>query len=118
VSDAEAERVRRLAAEAKLTRASPRRFSGGDMRRPLVISVVRNEGPRIGEFLQHYRGLGAAHFLIVDNGSTDGTRETLVAEPDVDLFATDEPFDAASKHGWITRLTQEYGDRWYLLADA
>ncbi|MCH8617138.1 glycosyltransferase family 2 protein [Sphingomonas sp. SM33] len=118
MSDAEAERIRRLAAEAKLTRASPRRFSGGDMRRPLVISVVRNEGPRIGEFLQHYRGLGAAHFLIVDNGSTDGTRETLVAEPDVDLFATDQPFDAASKHGWITRMIQEYGDRWYLLADA
>jgi hypothetical protein len=118
VSDAEAKLIRRLAAEADLIRVSPSRFRGCDPLRPLVISVVRNEEPRLADFLDHYRTLGVCHFLFIDNGSTDGTCELLADEPDVDLLATDAPFDAARKHGWITRLIREYGDRWYLLADA
>lgn len=118
MSEAEAEYVRRLAMEAELTRVSPRRFRGCDRLRPLVISVVRNEKSRLGEFLEHYRRAGAGHFLFIDNGSTDTTAEALSGEPDVDLFETGAPFNAASKHGWITRLVRQYGDRWYLLADA
>lgn len=118
MSDAEAGHVRRLAMEAKVTKVSPTRFRGCDVLQPLVISVVRNEEPRLADFLNHYRAIGAGHFLFIDNGSTDGTCEALADEPDVDLFETDAPFSAATKHGWITRLIQEYGDRWYLLADA
>jgi hypothetical protein len=118
MSDAGAEQIRSLASEAELTRVSSRRFDDCARLRPLVISVVRNERPRLRDFLDHYRRAGAGHFLFIDNGSTDGTRDALSGEPDVDLFETDAPFSAARKHGWITRLIEQYGDRWYLLADA
>ena len=118
MSAEDAERIRRLARDAQLARLSPSRFRGTDPMRPLIVSVVRNEEPRLGDFLEHYRELGAGHFLFIDNGSDDGTRELLAGQTDVDLYAADAPFDAAAKHGWVTRLVQDYGDRWYLLADA
>ena len=39
----------------------------------LAFVTVRNEMIRLPYFLDHYRGLGVDHFLIVDNGSDDGT---------------------------------------------
>lgn len=117
-STSEAAEVRRIARETKLVRLSPRRFTGGDPLRPVVISVIRNERLRLPDFLRHYRRLGVRQFLFIDNGSTDGSRELLAARSDVDLFAVAGPFSATNKHGWITRLVQDHGSRWYFLADA
>lgn len=117
MSDADPEQIRHLAMEADIRRVSPARSRGGDPLHPVVVSVVRNEKARLQDFLAHYRGLGSAHFIIIDNGSSDGTREALANEPDIDLFETHESFSAARKHGWITRIVEEYGDRWYLLVD-
>lgn len=114
----EVDDIRVLAQSAKLNRVTPPRSRVGQGRKPVVICVLRNEMPRLPYFLLHYRRLGAAHFLFIDNGSSDGSRAFLASQPDVDLFETDEPFNAKVKHGWITRLIHDYGDRWYLLADA
>lgn len=114
----EAEEIRSLAQSASLTRVTPARSCLPGGRQPVVICVLRNEMPRLPYFLVHYRRLRAAHFLFIDNGSTDGSREFLASQPDVDLLETHEPFNARVKHGWITRLIEDYGDRWYLLADA
>jgi hypothetical protein len=85
----------------------------------VVISVVRNERPVIGDFLAHYRGLGADRFVMLDNGSEDGTLELLAAEPDVDLYLVRHPFHGQAKQGWIMRAIALYGyDRWYVHADA
>lgn len=118
MADALPGEIRRLAREARLEPLSPSRFAGADALQALVVSVIRDERTRLPDFLDHYRSLGAAHFLFVDNDSADGSSEFLAAQPDVDLFATDAPFSAAAKHGWISRLVEQYGDRWYLLADA
>src|SRR6185295_6832777 len=52
----------------------------------VVCSAVRNEADRLPFFLQHYRRLGAARFLFVDNDSSDGTAALLLREPDVHLW--------------------------------
>jgi len=118
VSDALAEEITKLASEAQIERLAPLRFGNCPVTRPVVISVVRDECRRIGEFLTHYRSIGAGHFIFIDNGSTDGTADALADEPDVDLYRADGPFNAIAKHAWITSAVQTYGDRWYLLADA
>ena len=41
----------------------------------LGATVLRNEFQRLPIVLKHYRALGVQHFLIVDNGSTDGSLE-------------------------------------------
>ena len=49
----------------------------------LVLSTLRNERVRLPYFLRYDRNLGVGHFLLVDNGSDDGTREYLAAQEDV-----------------------------------
>lgn len=107
------------ARDAKLRLVTPRRARLPAPSSPVAISVVRNEMPRLGEFLRHYRVLGIERFIFVDNGSTDGTPEYLGRQPDIDLFTTGEPFDTQRKQGWIHRLIDDHGrDRWYLVVDA
>lgn len=86
---------------------------------PIVLSVVKNEIDFISDFLSHYRALGVERFAIIDNGSTDGTLEHLLAQPDVDAFRTAEAFEWRRKQAWINRTIDYYGTgRWYLCADA
>jgi hypothetical protein len=86
---------------------------------PIAISVIRNERDRLEEFLRHYRSCGIERFVFIDNGSTDGTREYLCEQPDVDLLERPGPFNWMLKQGWISRVVAEYGyDRWYMYLDA
>jgi len=39
----------------------------------ILICVVRNERVRLPYFFRYYRRLGITHFIIIDNGSVDGT---------------------------------------------
>jgi glycosyltransferase involved in cell wall biosynthesis len=83
--------------------------------------LVRNERSRLPWLLGYYRGLGVARFVVLDNGSDDGTREWLLAQPpDVHLFHTAASF-AASGAGMrcINRLLDEHGSgAWCLTIDA
>lgn len=57
--------------------------------RPTLFSVFRDEMYFAPAFLAHYRALGVRQFLILDDGSIDGTAEYLAAQPDVVLLASD-----------------------------
>jgi len=86
---------------------------------PLVICVVRNEIENMEDFLRHYRCHGIRRFVIIDNNSSDGTREFLEGEDDVDLYLVADEFNSVRKQGWIARLVMLYGyARWYLIVDA
>lgn len=47
-----------------------------------AFAVVKDEQFYIRSFLDHHRRVGVEQFVIVDDRSTDGTRELLAAQPD------------------------------------
>jgi hypothetical protein len=86
----------------------------------LGACVVRNERVRLPFFLDHHRKLGVAHFLFVDNGSDDGTRDYLAAQPDVSLWSTTHSY-RLSRFGldWLTWLQIKHASgHWCLTLDA
>lgn len=86
----------------------------------LCFVPVRNEMLRLPHFLAHYRALGVAHFLFVDNDSDDGTREYLAAQPDVSLWSAKGSYKSSRfAVDWLTWLLMKYGHgRWCLTVDA
>ena len=85
----------------------------------LAFVVLRNERIRLPYFLDYYRKLGVNHFLIVDNGSTDGSREWLAEQPDVSLWHTEASYKRA-RFGmdWLNGLLRRYGHgHWTLTVD-
>lgn len=94
-----------------------RRIGSGDI---LAFSTLRNEITRLPWFFHHYRAMGINHFLMVDNGSDDGSVPYLLDQPDVSLWQTGASY-RASRFGldWLTWLQMRYGhERWTLMVDA
>lgn len=86
----------------------------------LLFACVRNEALRLPYFLEHYRDLGVGHFLIVDNGSTDGGDKWLAEQPDVSLWRTTTSYKSA-RFGmdWLTALLWRHGSgHWCVTVDA
>lgn len=94
--------------------------TGGCSRDPILLfATLRNERIRLPYFLDYYRKLGIDHFLFVDNGSQDGSREYLADQPDVSVWTTQHSY-ARSRHGmdWIMHLLRRYGSgNWCLTVD-
>ena len=86
----------------------------------LAAVTVRNEAARLPHFLSHHRELGVDHFLVVDNGSDDGSRAYLAAQPDVSLWSTTHSY-RLSRFGvdWLTWLRMRHAHgHWCLTLDA
>ncbi len=85
----------------------------------LAFTTLRNEHVRLPYFLQYYRDLGVGHFLMVDNGSDDGTDRYLAEQPDVSLWSTRASY-RRSGYGvdWLNHLQWRYGaGHWTLVVD-
>jgi hypothetical protein len=83
----------------------------------LVACLVRNGTAHLPTFMRHYRRLGAAHFVLVDNCSTDDTARMAASYEGVTIYRSALPFsryETAIKQ-WLARLG---GDGWTLIADA
>ncbi len=91
------------------------------IRRPdiLLFCTLRNERVRLPYFLRYYRELGVDHFLFVDNGSTDGSREYLTEQPDTSVWSTRASYKRAHFGvDWLNGLQMRYGhDHWTLVVD-
>nr|WP_207186934.1 glycosyltransferase family 2 protein [Rhodovulum imhoffii] len=86
----------------------------------LVFMTLRNELLRLPFFLNYYRERGIAHFLIIDNGSDDGSQEYLAEQPDISLWSTRKPY-GKSHYGvdWLNWLLRRKGSgHWCLTLDA
>jgi hypothetical protein len=84
-----------------------------------LFTRLRSQAHRLPAFLDFYRGQGVDRFFIVDNGSDDGTRDYLLAQPDVHLYLTT---DAYAEYGggmrWLNELLVEHGSgAWTLTVD-
>ena len=100
----------------------------------VVFSIMKNERFFIHAFLDHYRNIGADHFLILDDGSDDGTLEYLLDQGDVTVltssFAYGEVYKRQSLRFWRKtemragiRLkalipSQYLANQWCIYADA
>src|SRR5579871_222638 len=71
----------------------------------VVLSVVRNESLRLPYLLTHYRRLGFDRFIFVDNGSTDGTTELLLQQPDCAVVHTKDRFGDGRGAGLLWKNT-------------
>ena len=90
-----------------------------DRRDVILVTTVKNDLDRIQLLLEYYRKMGIKFFLILDNGSTDGTLEFLREQRDVNLFSCNEEYETYRKEGWVNRLIASVGfGHWYLIVDS
>jgi len=85
----------------------------------LLFVTLRNERIRLPYFLKYYRSLGINQFLVVDNGSTDGSREYLENQDDVSIWSTNASYKRA-RFGtdWLNWLLRKYAvGHWTLVVD-
>jgi len=85
----------------------------------LAFSTLRNERIRLPYFLKYYREMGIDHFVMVDNGSDDGSRQFLAEQPDVSLWSSDHSYKRA-RFGvdWLNWLQWQHGHgHWCLVVD-
>lgn len=84
-----------------------------------LAAVLRNERPRLPFFLDYYRKLGIGHFLMVDNGSLDGSAAYLSEQPDVSVWHTSGSYRAARFGAdWVNGLLAQHAvGRWVLTVD-
>lgn len=112
-------RLRAIRKRRELTPVSKRvgRIQQDDI---LLFCTLRNERKRLPYFLSYYRNLGVGHFLFVDNGSDDGSREYLQHQPDVSLWSTDASYsEARFGMDWLNWLLLRYAHgHWALVVDA
>lgn len=88
-------------------------------RSPIVITVVRDDLCRMKLFFEHYRRLGVRQFIILDNASTDGTREYAAVQPDARVYLVKEKFQTQKKEAWIEKVLAITGyNRWYIVVDS
>jgi hypothetical protein len=109
-------RARRKSLELTAVTDRTHQIRAGDI---LLFSTLRNEEIRLPYFLDYYRGQGVAHFLLVDNDSTDGGREFLAEQPDVSLWTTKGSY-LKSRFGvdWLNWLQMKFADgHWSLVVD-
>jgi hypothetical protein len=85
----------------------------------LLFCTLRNEAHRLQYFLEYYRKLGVAHFIFVDNGSTDQFQTMVKAAPDITVFYTDHSYrKAKSGVHWLNSLLRTIGSgHWCLTCD-
>jgi hypothetical protein len=85
-----------------------------------LICVLRNEAARLPLFFEHYKKLGVDRFFMVDNASSDGSREMLLAEPHADIFLAESSFyESYFGNYWWNGIAQTYcRGHWTLVADA
>ena len=86
----------------------------------VAILLTYNEAHRLPYLLSYYRGMGIDHFIIIDNRSTDRTRELILDEPDVSIFAANGLF-IKSRFGidWVNHiLSRHCVGKWILHVDA
>lgn len=86
---------------------------------PTVMVLVKDELERMKLFYEHYRRLGIHQFVMIDNGSTDGTLEWLTEQPDTRVYQVLEPYSAPNKIGWTEKALALTGyNRWYIVLDS
>ena len=86
----------------------------------LAVIGLRDEVARLPHVLEHHRRLGVDRFLIIDNGSSDGSLEYLVDQPDTVVWRTEGSYRGANCGAvwWDLLLRRHARGNWCLIIDA
>lgn len=84
-----------------------------------LYTVIKDEIRRLPWFFDYYRRLGVENFVVVDNGSTDGSADFLLNQNGVTLFTTnDSYFGAFAGMVWVNHLKSMFSPLgWSLYVD-
>lgn len=86
---------------------------------PVLICAQKNDLVRIKELVQHYRKMGIKHMVFIDNESTDGSREWIEEQDDIDLYIIHSQYTTIRREAWINRMISFYGyNKWYIVVDS
>ena len=81
-----------------------------------LFVIARNESLRLPFFLKYYFEKGVTRIFLIDNNSTDNTREIALDYPNVHVFKIDESFK--NSWNWMEFFLNRFGkDRWCLVVD-
>ena len=88
--------------------------------RIVAVLVVKDEAPRLSALMDHHRALGVDHFIVIDNESSDGTRQLLTGFPDVSIYSATGSFGRARYgYDWVNHvLGRRCVGKWVLYLDA
>jgi len=91
--------------------------------RLVVTLLVRDELDIVEANVRHHLRSGAAHLIVTDNGSVDGTRDVLAdLAGALPLTVIDEPSRGYEQAEWVTRMARlaatEHGADWVINTDA
>ena len=82
-----------------------------------MVVVCRNESLRLPYMLKYHFDLGVSRVLLVDNDSSDGTRELVRGDPRIHVFLSREKYKGPLY--WQEPLLRRYAaGRWCLVLDA
>lgn len=103
-------------AELRLVSGNPRHLAAAPV---LLVACVRNEMPRIPFFLSYYRRLGIAHFLFIDNDSTDGFAQMMRLQEDCSVWRAHGSYKGSNfGMDWCNWLLNRHGvGKWCLTCD-
>jgi hypothetical protein len=100
-------KVSRHRRELRLVQDNLRTLRADDV---VLVSCLRNELVRMPFFVNYYRNLGVNHFMLIDNGSTDGFRDWIRPFEDCSVWHTEASY-LASNFGmqWCNHVLSQYG---------
>lgn len=85
--------------------------------KPIVFCCFKNASYHLRAFIEHHQQLGFEYFVMMDNGSTDGSADMLKAYSGVTLYRSDAPF-CTHQSEMREYLLNLYGrNRWCLQLD-
>jgi glycosyltransferase involved in cell wall biosynthesis len=84
----------------------------------VLVCLLKDAEYYLEHLIEHHRSIGVKHFLLVDNGSTDRTRELFATAPDVTVYSNTLPAKEYEclLRAQIARHAVKGG--WFLFADS
>lgn len=81
-----------------------------------LFAIFRNESLRLPHFIEYYKQMGVDRFFLVDNNSTDDSKEVISKVENTHIFNTTDTY--VNHWYWMEHLLETYGkNHWCVVVD-